>query len=163
MQISLGSVIRLIIRLSFLVVAFFTAMSAWNSYVDTSTLVKNSLHAQGVVVDMKTYLQGTSDENYGPVVHFTTAAGQTQEFESGDTSTPPMYQSGDKVDVFYDPANPPQARIYNPWIVYLGTGIQIFETLIFLIIGIIIFIQAGPTKQEKAISKQIKSHNSLLP
>ena len=92
------------------------------------TLEKQGLEAQGVVVA----LQENSDSDgstYAPVVQFKTAEGQSVEFVSSYSSSPPSYDVGEPVIVVYPPEKPKDAIIK-------GDG-QLLHIIFMLVGGIV--------------------------
>ncbi len=54
---------------------------------------------------------GFSSTTYCPNVTFTTADGEELEVNVAECSSPPAYETGDAVEVYYDPANPEAVRL----------------------------------------------------
>lgn len=106
----------------------------YSSWQITATGVSGT----GTVID----LEESSNEGsvaYSPVIEFTATNDQTYTFTGGAASNPPAYAIGDRVALRYDPANPDNVRIDNPWNLWgwaaiLGCGG-----------GLLILIQLGIT------------------
>lgn len=85
-------------------------------YSNTNTFLSHASHAQGTVIGL---LQHEISEDhsishytiYYPEIAFTDKTGRTINFYSKDSSSPPDYVKGDKVNVIYDPKNPSNAKI----------------------------------------------------
>lgn len=65
----------------------------------------------GFQVSESTNSDGFSSTTYCPNVEYTTAAGETLEVNVPECSSPPAYETGDAVEVYYDPANPESVRL----------------------------------------------------
>ena len=92
------------------------------------TLEKQGLETQGTVVA----LQENSDSDgstYAPVVQFKTSSGQSIEFVSSYSSSPPSYDVGETVIVVYPPEKPEEAIIK-------GDG-QLLHIIFMLLGGIV--------------------------
>lgn len=70
------------------------------------------------------------DTVYCPYVEFTTTDGQFIETELNECSTPALHETGDSVEVYYNPATPQQAQLKG------GVG-QIVSTVFIVILGVI--------------------------
>lgn len=106
----------------------------WDSY----RFVKQAASARGEVAAL------TLDESnmLFPVVHFTTARGETAEF-TGPGSSPPAYARGDFVEVLYLPAEPKNARLNSFAQLWLAAVIFSGISLVFTGIAFISGRQAG--------------------
>ena len=90
--------------------------------------------ATGVVIDFHTRISTGKSHgpSYAPVVRFTTANGEPEQFTSSLATNPPRFQIGQPVPVAYDPANPNHATIdsfLDNWIAPLmfgGPGLIVF-------------------------------------
>lgn len=96
--------------------------ASWFFYSSTSTFLKEAARAEGTVVELNRTvsknnrtdpLERNTSISYKPVVHFVTAKGEKIELYSIMGSNPPMYHKGQKVEVFYLPAEPHNARIHD--------------------------------------------------
>jgi hypothetical protein len=74
------------------------------------TLEKQGIEAQGVVIDLQENYD-SDGSTYTPVVQFKTKSGQSIEFASSYSSSPPAYDVGESVTVVYPPNNPAEAII----------------------------------------------------
>ena len=70
------------------------------------------------------------DTVYCPYVEFTTTDGQAIETELNECSTPALHETGDSVEVYYNPETPQQAQLKG------GVG-QIVGTVFIVILGVI--------------------------
>jgi len=94
------------------------------------TMERQGIQVQGEVVSL---VQNCDDDGcaYAPLVRFKTQEGQSVSYESSFSSSPPAYELGESVQVFYSPENPEKAVIE-------GEGRVL--RLIFTIIGGLIII-----------------------
>ena len=89
------------------------------------TLEKQGVEAQGVVVDLEENYD-SDGSTYAPVVQFQTNSGQSIEFVSSYSSSPPAYDVGKNVTVVYPPDNPADAII---------KGDGQFLHIVFMLVG----------------------------
>ena len=96
---------------------------------------QRSMERQGVQVpgEVVSFVQSCDDDGctYSPVVRFKTRDGQSVSYESTYSSSPPAYDLGESVQVFYSPENPEKAIIK-------GEG-SVFR-IIFMIVGGVIIV-----------------------
>lgn len=102
-SINLMKYLFLVVGGVFLAIAVFSARN-------TQTFIAESTAAPGTVIDM-VRRQSNDSDTYAPVVRFTTQAGDTIEFTSNTSSSPPSYHTGESVEVLYRPNAPHAARI----------------------------------------------------
>lgn len=89
------------------------------------TLEKQGLEAPGMVVGLQENYD-SDGSTYAPVVQFRTNSGQSIEFVSSYSSSPPAYNLGESVTVVYPPDNPKNAII---------KGDGQFLHIIFMLLG----------------------------
>ena len=91
---------------------------------------RQGTEATGEVVSL---VQNCDDDGctYAPVVHFKTQDGQSISYESSFSSSPPAYEVGESVQVFYSLENPEK-------VVIKGEG-RVFR-LIFTIVGGLVIV-----------------------
>lgn len=119
---------------------------AFVSYNDEEAFAKTAKYTTGTVVDFIENINNHSNVNnvsnnvssnntntvntsYSPVVSFQ-VNGYDYKFVSSSGSNPPEYQTGQSVEVMYDPQNPFNADI-NSW------SDKWFGVIIFIILGIV--------------------------
>jgi hypothetical protein len=73
-------------------------------------LEKQGIEAPGVVIGLQENYD-SDGSTYTPVVQFSTNSGQSIEFTSSYSSSPPAYDVGESVTVVYPPDNPADAII----------------------------------------------------
>lgn len=74
------------------------------------TLEKQGIETQGVVVSLQENYD-SDGSTYTPVIQFKTTNGQSVEFLSSYSSSPPDYKVGEQVTVVYPPEQPDEAII----------------------------------------------------
>jgi len=89
------------------------------------TLESQGIEAPGMVVDLQENYD-SDGSTYAPVVQFKTNSGQSIEFVSSYSSSPPAFDVGENVTVVYPPDSPSDAIIK-------GDG-QILH-IIFMLVG----------------------------
>ena len=94
------------------------------------SLIRQGVEAPGEVVS---FVQSCDDDGctYAPVVRFQTQDGRNVSYESSFSSSPPAYDVGEIVQVFYSPENPEKAAIKGE-----GRVLRV----IFMIVGGLIII-----------------------
>jgi hypothetical protein len=121
-----------LIGLGMLVGAFF-----W--YKSTNAFLAEATKAEGSVIELR--LSRSSDSTtYAPVVNFVTRKGEEITFVSSVSSNPPSYRVGEKVDIFYLPANPYEAKINGFFSLWGGATIVGGLGGLFFLIGIAITV-----------------------
>ena len=89
------------------------------------TLESQGIEVPGVVVDLQENYD-SDGSTYTPVVQFIAKGGQSIEFVSSYSSSPPAYDVGESVTVVYPPDNPSDAII---------KGDGQFLHIIFMLLG----------------------------
>jgi hypothetical protein len=99
-------------------VAYYYGHTSW-------ALSRSGASAEGTVVAMKeSPATQESGVTYYPVIRYE-VGGQTYTFESHNSSDPPAYRVGERVALFYDPADPARARIdswFELWLMPVALG-----------------------------------------
>ncbi|MEN2487381.1 DUF3592 domain-containing protein [Flavobacterium sp. B11] len=103
-------------------------------YVDKQTFLAKAEIVQGTVVELVPK-RSKESTTYSPVVSFSTKAGQVITHHSSLSSSPPSYDVGEKVEVFYDPANPNKAEIKGFASLWLGVLILGVVGVVFFLLG----------------------------
>lgn len=95
-------------------------------FVHTKRFVAGAERATGTVVDLSSRTNSEGDVLFYPVVRFTTAQGRTVQFVSSSGSSPASKSVGDRVEVLYDPDDPPGAKLsgfFDLWLFPLACGV----------------------------------------
>lgn len=104
---------------------------AYKNYREISGFV----HTGGIVVGnyySTSYHDGNVSGAYQPEVEFLLPTGDKARFTDGIGSLPPDYETGEKVEVVYDPNNPQKARINSLKRIW-------FAPVLFMAIGLVPF------------------------
>jgi hypothetical protein len=86
-----------------------------------------------------------SDNNggsYCPVVDFTTKTEKKVEYESNVCASPPGYQVGQQVKLYYDPQDLSNVQLSGIWGQYAGSIVLILVGLPFSLIGVWTFFSS---------------------
>jgi hypothetical protein len=118
----LVSLILLVSGLAFAGVAGFL-------YTREARLEREGLQAQRTVIALAEKTDSEGSKTYAPVVRFRTQSGRVFEFQSGASSSPPQYETGQNVTVLYPRDNPSEAVIQgeNTLLVTIFGAIGLFE------------------------------------
>lgn len=123
----LGTIIGLPVML---IAGMFFFGFGWQIRTDLERQMATMIPVQGMVVDVVSRVANTNSGNrtfYYPVVEFRTATGELIRFESTLGGNPPAFQTGEQVEVLYDP-QAPQSALINTWenwlpvYIFLGAG-----------------------------------------
>lgn len=103
----------------FALVGTIMGLVAAGAWLYTNRFVREGVRTTGTVVD----LVGSSSK--APVVAFETAEGQRQVYTSGVSSSPPAYQLGEQVTLWYAPGHPDNVVLsgISRWLLPLIMGI----------------------------------------
>jgi hypothetical protein len=122
---SRSSWLTTLIGLALLSIDGFWAWHTWQ-------FVQSAVIVPGTVIALKPHKPepgGEGSTTFAPVVRFQTRSGQTEEFTSGISSSPPDYSVGEQVTVIHPPDNPYDAQINVVWLRWLGP-------VILLVVGL---------------------------
>jgi hypothetical protein len=88
--------------------------AAYRQYRRTRWLLQHGGRTTARVIDM---VRRKSARGYArlPVFRFVTRTGQTITYEHSVATHPPVWEIGEETTVYYDPANPAQARLVGYW------------------------------------------------
>lgn len=127
-----------IVELVFGLVGVSMLAGAGLFYRNTSNFIEAAGRAQGQVMELQSVRSSRSNSSptWRPLVRFTAPSGEIVEFLPSSSSNPPAYSAGERVGVFFDPADPGDARLdgfFDLWggavimgglgIVFLGVGV----------------------------------------
>ncbi len=134
MKLIFGSIFG-IVGIIFVFLAFIFLAIAGGAYYFIGVNTQNWVLVKGTVTAMSERESQDSDGNnstsYCPTVKYTTQAGEPIENDLNECSTPPAYNVGDSVEVYYNPQNPNEAILKGGVLSSIGT---IF-TVVFGILG----------------------------
>jgi hypothetical protein len=83
--------------------------------IHTTMFLHHAAHAQGRVLSLKRGNDSDGDITFAPVFDFKAEDGKNYTVESNSYSSPPGFEVGQEVTVFYSPALPTDAKINTFW------------------------------------------------
>lgn len=128
----IGIVFPLIGGLLFVIGAFL--------FFRTRSFISTAQEVQGTVIEMVWSSSSDGGGGYSPVYQFRAINGQMITVQDSLSSSPPMFQVGQTIDVLYDPENPQKARIKKFWSLYFTSILLCGMGLIFGGVGIVLLI-----------------------
>ena len=114
-----------IIKFVFGLVGVLMLIGAVLLYQNTTKFIASASRAQGEVIDLLRVESSrrNSSDTWRPMVHFKLPSGEIVEFTPSSSSSPPAYDKGEVVGVFFDPADPKDARLDGFFDLWGGTAI----------------------------------------
>jgi len=106
----------------------------------TRNFISKAQEVQGTVVQMVWSSSSDGGGGYSPVYQFRAISGQMITVQDSLSSSPPMFEVGQTIDVLYDPENPQNARIKKFWSLYFVPILLGGMGLIFGGVGIVLLI-----------------------
>ena len=102
-----------IVKLVFGIVGVVMLVGAWLLYQNTTEFIASASRAQGEVIELLRVESSrrNSSDTWRPLVRFKAPSGEIVEFAPSSSSSPPAYDKGEVVGVFFDPADPKDARL----------------------------------------------------
>lgn len=102
-----------IIKFVFGLVGVLMLIAAGLLYQNTTKFIASASRAQGEVIDLLRVESSrrNSSDTWRPMVHFKLPSGEIIEFTPSSSSSPPAYDKGEIVEVFFNPADPKDARL----------------------------------------------------
>lgn len=91
--------------------------------------------AKGIVTAMDRQSKLNSKDQFAPVVEFETEDKQMIKIHTNVYDYPPNFKTGDEVVVFYQPANPQNAKIQHFRHLWFWTSLWASVGFFFLIVG----------------------------
>jgi len=88
----------------------FAGVAAYIFYQDYA-LEKNGVQVEGTVISLAMSQDDDGSTSYAPVVRFTSQDGREFTIQSNFYSSPPAYQTGQKVSVLYPTDRPGEAKV----------------------------------------------------
>lgn len=85
---------------------------------DSWWLKRDGSSVSGVVVALEKSADTDGGVTYAPVIKYE-VDGRTHTFTSSNSSDPPSYEVGERVELLYDAADPSEARIDSWWELWL--------------------------------------------
>ncbi len=131
-----------------LVGAILFTISGFTFYNEQQFLDKAHV-ASGRVIELRKNRSSKGGRTFYPIVEFIDKQGKNIRFNSSFSSSPPAYEVGEIVEVYYECNKPYQAEIkgfFSQWLVVLITGTM---CLIFSTIGIVNLSISGRVKKKQ--------------
>jgi hypothetical protein len=102
-----------IVKLVFGLVGVVMLVGAWLLYQNTTKFIASASRARGEVIELLRVESSrrNSSDTWRPLVRFKAPSGEIVEFAPSSSSSPPAYDKGEVVGVFFDPADPKDARL----------------------------------------------------
>jgi len=114
-----------IIKFVFGLVGVLMLVGAGLLYQNTTKFIASASRAQGEVIDLLRVESSrrNSSDTWRPMVHFKLPSGEIIEFTPSSSSSPPAYDKGEIVEVFFNPADPKDARLNGFFDLWGGAAI----------------------------------------
>lgn len=125
---------------------------SYYSFSSTRDFVAGAASARGTVIENRYSRSSSSNSSgtYYPLIKFKMEAGREVTFQGDVGSSPPSFSEGEEMDVYYNPANPEEAKVntfFQLWFAAVLLGVM--GSVFFLIGGGILV--AGPLRARKNI------------
>ena len=130
----------LIIGIVFSLVGGLLAAIGVFLFIRTRIFISKAQEVQGTVIRMVWRSGSDGGGGYSPVYQFRAISGQMITVEDSLSSSPPMFQEGQTIDVLYDPENPQDARIKKWMSLYFVSLLLGGMGLIFGGVGVVLLI-----------------------
>ena len=95
-----------------------------------------------------------NSESYCPQVRYRTKSGQDVTYFSNFCSSPPAYDVGEKVELYYDPQDPERVQLKGFWTQYLVITIFACIGLPFAAVGVWLALPSKTKKGTPAAKKK---------
>ena len=142
-----------IVKIVFGLVGVSMLVGAWLLYRNASTFIASASKAQGEVIALQAVESSrrNSSPTWRPRVRFKAPSGAIIEFSPSSSSNPPAYSEGEVVGVFFNPANPQDARLDGFFALWGGATIVGGLGAVFLVFAVAMqFLLAGaPAKRRR--------------
>jgi hypothetical protein len=123
-----------LVKLVFGLVGVLMCVGAWLLYQNATAFIASASRAQGEVIALQ-YVDSSRRNSSGtwrPLVRFKAPSGEIIEFAPSSSSNPPAYSKGEVVGVFFDPADPKDARLDGFFSLWGGASIAGGLGIVFL-------------------------------
>ncbi|RSZ37130.1 MULTISPECIES: DUF3592 domain-containing protein [unclassified Variovorax] len=141
-----------ILRLVFGAVGIVLCAVAWLLHHNTTSFIESASRTQGEVVRLLHVESSERNESgtWKPLVRFNAPSGEIIEFAPSSSSSPPAYEVGETVDVFFDPRNPQEARLDGFFSLWGGAAITGGLGAVFLLVtAALLFLPAQTTAKRR--------------
>jgi len=142
-----------ILRLVFGAVGLVLCAVAWLLHHNTASFIASASRTQGEVMRLL-YVESSKRNESGtwkPLVRFKAPSGEIVEFAPSSSSSPPAYEVGETVDVFFDPNDPQDAMLDGFFSLWGGAAITGGLGLVFLLVtaGLLFMPASAPAKRRR--------------
>lgn len=134
-----------------LVGAILFAIAGFTFYNQQQFLDKAHV-ASGKVIEVRKDRSSKNGRTFYPIVEFIDEQGKTIRFNSSFSTSPPAYEVGELVEVYYEYNKPYRAEIkgfFPQWLTVLISGTM---CLIFSSLGIVILSISGRVKKKREVA-----------
>ena len=131
---------ELIIGIVFSLVGLLLAAIGIFIWIRTQAFLSTAQETKGTVIRMVSSSSSEGGISYAPVFKFTTIQGQVIEVEEKISSNPPQFQTGQVIDILYDPQDPNRARVKKWFNLYFVPLLLGGMGLIFGCVGVVLLI-----------------------
>jgi len=142
-----------ILRLVFGAVGLVLCAVAWLLHHNTATFIASASRTQGEVMRLLHVESSKRNESgtWKPLVRFKAPSGEIIEFAPSSSSSPPAYEVGETVDVFFDPNDPQDAMLDGFFSLWGGATITGGLGLVFLLVaaGLLFMPASTPAKRRR--------------
>ena len=142
-----------ILRLVFGAVGLVLCAVAWLLHHNTATFIASAGRTQGEVMRLLHVESSKRNESgtWKPLVRFKAPSGEIVEFAPSSSSSPPAYEVGETVDVFFDPNAPQDAMLDGFFSLWGGAAITGGLGLVFLLVtaGLLFMPASAPAKRRR--------------
>lgn len=142
-----------ILRLVFGAVGLVLCAVAWLLHHNTATFIASASRTQGEVMRLLHVESSKRNESgtWKPLVRFKAPSGEIIEFAPSSSSSPPAYEVGETVDVFFDPNDPQDAMLDGFFSLWGGAAITGGLGLVFLLVtaGLLLMPASTPAKRRR--------------
>ncbi|MBB4221826.1 DUF3592 domain-containing protein [Variovorax guangxiensis] len=142
-----------ILRLVFGAVGLVLCAVAWLLHHNTATFIASASRTQGEVMRLLHVESSKRNESgtWKPLVRFKAPSGEIIEFAPSSSSSPPAYEVGETVDVFFDPNDPQDAMLDGFFSLWGGAAITGGLGLVFLLVtaGLLFMPASTPAKRRR--------------
>ena len=117
----------------------FLGVGLWWSHV-TQRFLARAQTVDGVVVALDPRQSSNTGTTYAPVVEFQPPGAPAQRYTESFASNPPSYTVGERVRVYYDPAQPSSARLNGFFSLWFGPLLFGGLGAVFALIGGVVLL-----------------------
>lgn len=129
---------ELIIGIVFSLVGLLLVTIGVFIWIRTRLFMSKAQEVKGTVTNMLSSFSSEGGTTYAPVFKFTTQQGQVVEVAEKTYSSPPQFQTGQIVDILYDPQDPGRARIKKWFNLYFTPLLLGGMGITFGVVGVIL-------------------------